>query len=253
MTEWKGRWLGAFAMTAALVSLTGCPGDDDPDGNRTGNLGQGAFVYRCVDTETDAACLAPARPSSCTSVFGCAEGQDPAFPETFPAAIAEGSRFGLQFRPSDSKRVGQVTLRPAGEDYLETPQPNEFVARLPGRAAVIARATTDGAFVDYTMVRVAPASAIAIREPSYGTRAGDGWALTLGDAPSFGARAEGPAREELAGALLFTWTSSAPEIVSVETPSPSGRARVQARQEGTAILTATLGALQASVVVTVTP
>ena len=75
----------------------------------------------------------------------------------------------------------------------------------------------------------------------------------FGDAPSFGARAEGPAREELAGALLFTWTSSAPEIVSVETPSPSGRARVQARQEGTAILTATLGALQASVVVTVTP
>jgi hypothetical protein len=231
------RWIGgsarALVFAAGALACASCTPIDKPGAD--GQLANDAFLYQC-SLPSDAAC--DTQP---------ADVPFEAIPE-----IALGARFQLRVDAADDVAVSLTSLV---ETESSGPSGTDFLAKKEGYAVIVsedAAATGDKTDVeDLTHVHVKKAAGL---ELFTGDDAGQfepvsapaKLALTpLVDrivrvAP---VDAEG---QILAGALVCSWKSSAPDVVAVEGSSNDNVVRLSALKTGTATITVSLGELEAT-------
>ncbi len=233
--------LRVLVMAAgAMGCILGCASSDESS-TKLGDLGRGRFKYACVSTlGDDSACALNTR-----------ETYD------FPSSIAVGGSFKLAYEGNSNtqQQIGNPIIKPAASDYLSDEAPGLFLAKKPGRIAVVARSSSNGKAADFTYLRIAEPTELKLR-----TLAGPAPALKVPmrvDA-SLTLRAEaysgstGTAKDVLAGTIEFTWTSSTDSVVLVGR-SPASRMDFKASRPGTSVVEAKLGGKSVSVEIEVTP
>jgi hypothetical protein len=226
-------YAGSIIAVAFGSALIGC--SSKSAGTRSGNLGKGGFSYQCLNGAADFACGSANKTT----------------PTTFPAAVAEGSYFGITFQPSDTAAAGNPSLRSVSDDYLTSDTPGEFLAKKPGRSAIVARSSTDGRFVDYTLVTVAPIS--TLRMMRQGEFVDDKLSMRVGDAFDFRALPMNVRGDGLAGMVPYDWKSTDSEVLKLDGANPSATINGRAIRAGTSTLTANVGSHTISIDITVTP
>jgi hypothetical protein len=203
-----------------------------PDESKAGTLGNGAFSYECINAQ-DPSCPDPAALA----------------PQTFPSAIAFGGRFSLAYTPTDATAYPNVTIQAVSTDFFVS-DGNVFGALRVGTPWFIAYAQ-DGTVLDLTYVTVDPIASLQVAD-------------TLRSAPdlpgtthTFGATAQGALGQPLAGDVLYSWRSSDPGVIAIQSPSgqatssTASTASVLLAHAGTATLTAWTSTAQGSVIVNV--
>ena len=225
--------------TALLVGLiAGC---GSSDGSRNGNLGHGTFNYKCVD-QSDSAC------KTTKLTTGPLTG-----PLEFPGAIAEGAQFRLEYgvKTGDETTAGNPTLRVVSNVYL-TKESDTFTALKTGFGAVVAKSTTTGKVIDYTLIKINPVGSLRLSDPGGGLPPPT-VTLAKGVTTDYVVEALGAHGETLDGTLGYKWDSSDPTVVTLQMGSPTARMKILASKAGTATLTVTLGTQSKILSITVTP
>ncbi len=230
------------AFSAGLLAALVACGSADSAGSKVGNLGRGKFRYTCISTDGD--------DSTCPNA-GVAQTRD----FDFPSSLAVGGAFKLAFEPNADiqSQLGNPILKPASDEYLSDAQPGGiFVAKKPGRVAIVARSTANGQAADLTYVRIASPLKLKLNKGD-GTEPPPKVTLKVND--KFVLRAEAYADHDvrLGGTVNYEWTSDAPTVVKLDGGTPNARMPFVANAAGTAKVTAKLDALTVSLDVEVTP
>lgn len=224
---------------AVLVSIVaGCSSSGS---TRSGNLGHGTFNYKCVD-QSDAAC------KTATITTGPLAG-----PAEFPGAIAEGAQFRMAYviKPGDETLAGNPTLRVVSNVYL-TKESDTFTALKSGFGAVVAKSTTTGQVIDYTLIKINPVGSLRLSDPGGGLPPPT-VTLARGVTTEYVVEALGLHGETLDGTLGYKWDTSDATVVTLQMGNPTARMKVLASKAGTATLTVTLGTQSKLLSITVTP
>jgi hypothetical protein len=218
-------WL--FAPLLGLLAIGGL-GSCSPDESKTGTLGNGVFSYDCIDSQD------PNCPNA------AALDQQP-----FPSAIAFGGRFSLTYTPTDRTMYPNVTVGSVSSDFFAS-QGEVFGALRVGTPWFVAL-SQDGKVLDITPVNVAPIASVRVTDVS-SSQPG-----FVGTMHTFAAVAEGGLGQPLAGAVLYSWTSSDPTVAAIQSAagdtSPSSSVSVLFAGAGQATLTARTTTAQGSVLV----
>jgi hypothetical protein len=200
-----------------------------PNESKSGTFGNGNFSYVCINSQDP----------SCPNSSG--------FEQPFPSAIAFGGRFSVTYTPSEPTSYPNVDIEPVSSDFFES-DGEVFGALRVGTPSFVAL-TQDGTVLDFTSVTVEPIAAIQVSDttPALGPYA-------VGTTRTYGATAQGSLGQTLAGDVPYSWTSSDPSVVAVQTPddqAASSRVNVLLQHGGTATLTAFTSTAQGSIVVNV--
>ena len=236
-TDW---W--AKAPAVAMLALTSCGSSAD---TKQGDLGNGVFTYECVST-TDPACA-----TNSESYFEI--NPDPKAAQTFPAAIASGSKFKLRYDATKSN-AGNPSLRPVSPAILDFAPLNDgtFLALRPGIDAIVARSTADSLVYDYTYAHISPISEIDVIDKSGGQPPSTA-KLSIGEEQTYVGVALDPFGDQLAGAIDYTWSVSDETVLELEDANPISRMDVKALAAGTATVTLSQGTFTKTVTVQVSP
>ncbi|AKT37925.1 hypothetical protein [Chondromyces crocatus] len=230
-----------------LPLVAGCSEGDGRQGI-AGELGNGVFYYLCAG-DSDAQCDDKATRGDIDVATG-------AFPP-----VAVGGRFSIDFESNDTYDVGPYTIDTAN-DFV-TSEETVFQAMAPGVAALVAM---DGnTAMDLVHVRFEEAKTIRVSQTETNTnlpeRIQGGVSANVGgldvelevDAPT-GLTGRTflrvvPATEDgriLAGALPVTWRGDPDVVAFLSAPSDNV---VEVQINGTGPITATVGALETTVLV----
>ncbi len=215
-------------LTTGVPTGGGPAIDPDPDSIPPapidGELGHGQFEYFCVD-DRDPGCL------------GLTDGH-------FPAAIAVGGQFLLDYRAS-----GGGTLQPESASKERINFFGRYQALVEGDTVMFARANKDGekVLIDLLTLHVATPSEVLLQRNDLTVNA---VFVEPDDEVTLSAVTRDANKLFLAGTLEFTWTLDDDQVAVITTMSPGG-ARVRGLAPGKTHLTASLGELSASVVITV--
>lgn len=228
-----GLFARAAFSAALLAALVAC-GSNDSAGSKVGNLGRGKFRYTCISTDGDDA-TCPNAGVALTRDFD------------FPSSLAVGGAFKLAFEPNSDiqSQLGNPILKPASNEYLSDDAPGIFVAKKPGRVAVVARSTANGHAADLTYVRIAQPLKLKLNKGD-GTEPPPKVTVHVNDALTVRAEAYADHDVRLAGTVSYDWTSDAPTIVKLDGATPNARMSFKALGVGNAKLTAKLDALTVS-------
>ncbi|MEO6574743.1 MAG: hypothetical protein ABIP89_12940 [Polyangiaceae bacterium] len=220
--------------TLRVVLLFGLLAGCSSNGEVNGNLGRGSFSYKCVD-QSDSACA-----SATTG------------PTEFPGSIAEGAQFRLDYKANgDPTKSGNPTLRPVSNVYLAK-EADTFTSLKSGFGAVIAKSTTTGEVLDYTLIKINPVGSLRLSGTD-GNLPPPTVTLAKNAIQEYAVAALGVHGETLDGTLGYQWVSSDPAVVTLQQGNPAARMKVLASNTGTATLTVSLGSQTKTLTVTVTP
>lgn len=245
-----------LGLIVVAVGLTSCSSASEPQG-RTGNLGNGVFLYECQDT-SDPACSG----GTGNMMPGCAGQRTVDWPGTareeqakqcFPSRVGLGARFRIQYRASsEAPNPGNPVIKPIAPSFLQLLGDGVFEAKRLGQAGLYAVGSTNGQLYDYTLVKVEPLGSIRLTAPDdqpIPTQVN----LRVGDTKEMRATAFSLANAALAGSLPYAWTVSDDRVAVLETGSPSATLRVRGVAPGSAKVSAKVGSSETSTLVTVTP
>lgn len=218
--------VGCVALYAGLAG-SACTVDAEPMSQTEGRLNVGEFEYRCVD-EHDA--FAP-----------CDE--ENAFPET----IAVGAEFELHFFANQGEEHPVVSAAPS---KLLPLGGHRFKVLESGPVAVLALRNQNEA-ADFLHLNAKPVERIGVRDLS-----GDEDLSELRLAPdqvrTLIARPYAASSKQVAaGALLYSWSSSDPKVLSIAVAPHTRSVSVVAAGTGAAVLTVRQGDTERSIDVSV--
>ena len=219
--ERGSRWRlwSALGVAAFAPLLWAC---DDPLPGTLGELNQGSFTYVCLNN-VDVGCT------------------DPYDEDPIPSAIAVGSSFDLLFHGDQSARIE------SGAPGMVEGEDGAFIARKPGKAAMIARSTENGPVLDIVHVPLEQPGGIrlvgdgAMGEIDLETNVTWEWS-------AIPTRQNG---EDIAGSPLCKWTSDDDSVVRVGLKDARWKNTVTGVAPGRANVTVTLGNASHVVAVTV--
>lgn len=228
----------SWVVAAALLGV-GC--SSAADSSVVGALGRGSFTYNCVSQFNDD----PACKTGSTSTT------------TFPSALAVGGAFKLTYVADDAAKtsIGNPIIKPASTDFLTDEAGGVFLAKKPGRVAVIARSSSNGKAADFTFLNIAVPTGVELHQGD-GTVASAQLTLHVGDSLTLLAQAftqTSSIKERLAGSVDFDWTTSSAATIRLVDQSPSTRMDFEAVAAGRSTLQATLNGLKTSIDVEVAP
>jgi hypothetical protein len=198
-------------------SGSGSPTGFPPELN--GELGRGDFRYRCLD-ESDAYCEA----------------------DTFPAAIALGARFDLDYEPGTPLSLSGLSVE-SGSAFAEE-LGDVYEVRDAGRFVMLA--VHQGEVVDLVHVLSQPMVDIAIEDAA-------GFVLPelrlgLGETMELEALPLDPSGRLLAGSLQYQWRVEAPEAASLRAPGlDPRRIVVTGEASGDTMLTVAVGEVEQTI------
>jgi hypothetical protein len=221
VSRWRRCRGGAFGvLLVAVGSVLGCTietGDEaGPESDpRPGELGQGVFIYECVNND-DPVC------------------PDALMADTFPEQVATGSIFDVSFEQTAPDAPQSAIEISSGSDTYISDLGTAFRANQAGWGVLLARRTVDGLTLDILHLTIVDLAEIEITQPN-------------SDAPLIVMQADQeqelratPMADNgmvLGGALDFTWTSSDASVVQPMLASPSAFMRIVAGIAGQATLT----------------
>jgi hypothetical protein len=229
---------------AIALAMVGCATANPPSGSaayKDGELGNGGFLFKCDDS------VACDRWSTNSA-------------KDFPDQIATGAVFDVRFvanadqgsSTKESPYTG-VTAQPV-KPYIDRNADGHFATLKPGFGVIAAR-DSKGTIVDYATIKIVKPDTLVVYTSDYkgsDPPAIDALTMKLAAArKTFRAVAE-RAHVPLAGSVTVAWSSSAPDIVQVESYS-QGVVTVVAKQIGKATLRADGAALAKEIPVEVTP
>lgn len=235
MQTWMRIPLVAVGL-AGLAATVAC--GSSMDGSKVGNLGRGSFKYTCISDDGD----------DSTCPLGATKTRS----FDFPAVIAVGGAFKMTYDANSDvqTQLGNPILKPASPDFLSDDAPEVFVARRPGRVAIVARSSANGKAADYTYVRIAQPLTLKMKQTDNTERS----TLTVASGQTFSLHAEAYADHDLrlAGTVSYDWVSDDKSVVALNGVTPNARMVFKAGNPGTTKLTAKLDQLTVSIDVTVT-
>ncbi len=210
-------------LLLALFGLHCGPLDDD---EVSGDLGQGAFAYGCVDSSDPA----------------CRDGFDA---DEFPNGVSTGSRFEVSFTEFDRVFDDPDAARvfPAAPAFIAE-EGTTFRARSAGLAALLAQQLNGGRVIDFVHVRIADIVELRVVESD-----GDPVSLTLTEGELLELRVFGvdDVGTMLSGSRSYDWSTSDSLVVALDTLSPTALMTVRAEAAGPATVTVETEGATASV------
>ncbi len=206
-----------FFPAAALALLAGCSSLGNPDGSKPGDLGNGAFTYRCVD---------PSDPT-------CPEGVTTA--SDFPTAVAVAGRFGIDYYPKGSTQQINARVFPVSHTYFGGTG-DQFTALKAGSGGIMARAADTGDVLDYLPVKILPVERLSLLDTGANVPAAD-VSVKIGRQVTYRVRAQGSTQQTLAGAIDYIWAVSDANVLTLDQGNPTSEMTVTAKAAGTAQLT----------------
>ncbi len=246
------RKLLAFGLLPLAVA--GCSSSEAVTQGTIGEMGEGVFMYACVD-DGDAVC------NETAAVDSQAVEVDLGIEGEMPSAVAVGARFDIHYSGSIFGDNGQsllIDVVPARSDDVHNK--GGFIITSPGSYAFLAR-SPKGIVGDFTQIEAIEASDLDIwkdeqRVTSFEAMVGAEVNLAVVPNDDVGI--------SLAGALPYTWESSDDTVLVLGPVSgvgtPTGgveinddEIRIVALAEGQVVLTVARGDLTQEVTVTVTP
>lgn len=226
----------------ALAFVAGCTSMGSPDGSKPGDLGNGAFTYKCLD---------PSDPT-------CPEGGDTTAAD-FPTAVAVGGRFGIDYFPKDSSQQINARVFPVSKKYFGGTG-DQFTAISAGSGGIVARAADTGDVLDYLPVKILDISRLSLIDLGANVPAAD-VSVKIGRQMTYRVRAQGSTQQTLAGAIDYQWTVTDATVLTLDQGNPTSEMTITAKAAGTAQLTvsytpvdgSTKPPSSANITVTVTP
>jgi hypothetical protein len=212
----------------AVVGLTllapGCEDEEDWDPRERGDLGNGRFVYECLN-ETDSAC----------TDGGAA---------VLPLAVAVGGRFDMLFDVSSGPQP--MVIAPAGDFVRRVDR--GFQVQREGEFALLA-VNGNSEVIDLKHLRAAQTAEVRVQigEQLPVARL----ALAEGQTVSLLAVPFDRQGVRLGGALAYAWRSSDESLLSFESISQLNRVRVRGHRAGTTTLVVEVAGTPFSVAVQV--
>jgi hypothetical protein len=211
---------------AGLLALASCGLRSNTS---PGELSNGQFTYRCVDS-SDAAC------------------DDLVGKVAVPALLAVGGTFDLEYA-GDTAGSSPVQLEPASEKMLSGASGN-FKLLLPGVSAVLAR-DTSGEVADFIHLRGVNIDHLDVAGPS-STKAVTQVQMDTDKEVELHVVPKDELGALLAGAFSYAWSTSDATIVALDTPLEKNRVTLTASKAGTATVEVSLpSGAKMAVVVTV--
>jgi hypothetical protein len=213
-------------MLCALYSLTGC--DLTGPTGRSGELERGVFFYECDGASDDAFC------------------DDPPYQREFPAAVAVGATFKVDYEPEDE--TAHVDLVTGCLDCMERTA-DGFVMGSEGRAPLLAE-NGQGEIYDVLHIEAKAASELVVRVDAEAWPDGE---LVLMDDTMHDLQATPRAADgtELGGALDYSWAVADESVVQLTSSSDRNDVELLAVAPGTTTVTVTSGELQFELTVSV--
>lgn len=213
------RGLGrAGVIVGAVLGLAAC---DVTDTGRSGELGRGFFFYECDDNPDDGFC------------------DRDAFDREFPAAVAMGAYFRIDYRPDDS--AAYVDVVSGCLDCMERTA-DGFVMTTEGRAPLLAE-TGSGEIYDVLHIEAKAAAELTVRID------GEVWPdgellLVRGESYELGATPRAADGTELGGALDYEWTIGDEAVVEGLSASIRNDIELRAAAVGETTVTVQAGELR---------
>jgi hypothetical protein len=246
-TELRQRLARAAVVTASVFAAAGCVsvGGGNPKAGsetvKTGELGNGAFSFRCDDSvaceQYNTYWLTPSEATSLGSTTGSNAAR-------FPSAVAQGSNFEFGFYLADKSSTRLKTAEPGTTietvgKYI-TRGPEGFAGIEAGYTTITAR-DSKGWVIDYAVVRVSKPESLTIYDGEY---AGKEKPVTITELrmdldgrKTLRTVAQDKGLQPLAGTFNMEWTSSAPSVVKID-GYIKGKVTLVAAGVGKATLTA---------------
>jgi len=212
-TAHRPRRLGI--LLTGLVALAAC---DFTDSGRSGELGRGLFFYECDNNPDDAFC------------------DREAYDREFPAAVAVGAFFKIDYSPEDS--AAHVDLVSGCLDCMER-TPDGFRMTTEGRAPLLAE-NGSGEIYDVLHVDAKLATALVLRVD------GDAWpqgelVLVDGSTHDLDATPQAADGTELAGALDYEWSIADESVVALMSSGERNDVELRAMAVGQTTVTVRSG------------
>lgn len=217
----SGYGSGAFTVLMSCACTCGHPCADSSQGTTLGELGNGVFVYQCVDA-SDHVC----DPQSDT-------------PRNFPELVGLGGSFGMTYTPTDAT-IGSISVR--SPTSLVEEDGGLFTAMETGWAAI-------GAYRGDELMDVVH---VQIVVPELQITSDASASIPVGGTLRVGVDARS-ADVPVAGALPYVWSSSNPGIARLSEDSDPSRVKLTGVSEGSVTLTVDAVEASAGLVVEVTP
>lgn len=213
------RRLGRVGITlGALWALSAC---DIDDSGRSGELGRGLFFYECDNNPDDAFC------------------DRDALDREFPAAVAVGAHFKVDYEPENS--TAYVDLVSGCLDCMER-SADGFTMSAEGRAPLLAENSL-GEIYDVLHIEAKAASALVMRVDGEGWP--DGELLLIGGAThELGVTPQAADGTELGGALDYTWEIADESVVQLMSSGERNDVELRAVAAGQTTVTVTSGDLR---------
>jgi hypothetical protein len=175
-------------------------------------------------------------------MMGCVDAHEG---DSVPEGIVLGGRFGLEFHGDYSPYEPAVTIEPAAPTMVESVD-GWFMARLPGKVAMLGIATADGRVMDLIHLNFVDLHAFRLDGPADGATT-----LAVGKQWQLDARPMSESGATLAGTLECEWHSSDESVViPVQSPGLCSN-DIRGMAPGKATITIRSGAVSTSVDVTV--
>ncbi|MEO5727544.1 MAG: hypothetical protein ABI134_03765 [Byssovorax sp.] len=199
---------------AGLLALASCSLRNN---TTRGELSNGQFTYRCVDS-SDAAC------------------DDPVGTAAVPALLAVGGTFDLEY-VGDATESSPVQLKAASEKMLSGASGN-FEVLLPGVSAVLAR-DTSGVVADFIHLRGVNIDHLDVSGPS-STKAVTQVQMDIDKEIELQVVPKDELGARLAGAFPYAWSTSDFNVISLSPISKKNRVTLTAFSAGTATVEVSL-------------
>ena len=224
---------GGVAIALGVIAACGSAG---PIG-RVGNLGNGTFQYECL-TDQDPAC-----PAGTKTLPGCditpgnvvSSGT-----QCFPSTVAVNGRFRINYASDSSVQgVGNPVLKVVEAARMTALGDGQLKGIKTGYVGVYSQSTVDSTLIDYTLIKVAPITKLAIVDGVSGKGIAPQITMTATQTGLYGLKAEDDNGLALAGAIeSFIWETSDATIVALADDPNSATMHVNAVKAGKATITA---------------
>lgn len=212
-------------IVGALTALTAC---DLNDSGRSGELERGLFFYECDNNPDDAFC------------------DRPAFDREFPAAVAVGAAFKIDYAPNSG--ANHVDLVSGCLDCMKRTS-DGFVMSEPGRAPLLVE-TGLGEIYDVLHIEAKAAAELVVRVD--GEPWPDGELLLVGGSLyELNATPQAADGTELGGALDYTWQIADESVVELMSSGERNDIELRAVGEGQTTVTVSSGELSFEIAVDV--
>jgi hypothetical protein len=211
--------------TAGLLALASC----GPRDASTGELDNGRFSYRCVDSSD----------AICDDFVGAA---------SMPELFAVGGAFDLEYA-GDTSDSSPVRVEPASEKMISSAS-GHFKLLLPGVSAALAR-NSSGVVADFIHLRGSSIDHLDVAGPS-STQAVTEVQMTTDKEVDLQVVPKDELGTSLAGALPYAWSISDSTVVALDTTLKKNRVTLTAFKAGTATVEVSLpSGVKMAVLVTV--